>query len=137
VLLRCLHGQATVSTRLLDGRSIIRSLGAVRLRSALVQPRRPMRNGKQLLRLLRWADGGSCSLLRWDSIYLHPASPGSATVLRDVTEFLRQAPCLEVNLLESGDTLLIDNWRFLHGRSPAPQECRRRVVERVYLKEIR
>ena len=39
VLLRCLHGQATVSTRLLDGRSIIRSLGAVRLRSALVQPR--------------------------------------------------------------------------------------------------
>lgn len=135
-LLRCVRGVANIRTRLLDGKSIIAKVGAERLRSALVQPRRPMRNGKQLLRLLGWSDACSCDILRWDSIYLHPASPASARTFGEVAELLRAAPCAEINLLEPGDALLIDNWRFLHGRSPAGEGAEKRHLERVYLKEL-
>jgi len=96
-----------------------------------------MRNGKQLLRLLGSSDDFSRDLLRWDSIYLHPASPASSKVFGEVLEFLREARSVEVNLLERGDTLLIDNWRCLHGRSAAREEDRTRHIERVYLKGVR
>jgi L-asparagine oxygenase len=137
LLLRCIHGTATVFTRLLDGQALIKQVGANRLHTALAQPRRPMRNGKQLLRLLAWSDVSSCNLLRWDSIYLHPASAASADVFAEVFQFLREAPYTNVNLLEPGDTLLVDNWRYLHARSAATEEDRERHLERVYLKEVR
>lgn len=136
ILLRCLRGADNVSTRILDGRHLVDTFGSDRLCATLVQPRRPMRNGKQLLRLLR-SDDSSCDLLRWDSIYLHPASRLSAQVFGGVIEFLRDARPLEVNLEGPGDTLLIDNWRCLHGRSAASEKDGGRHIERVYLKEIR
>jgi L-asparagine oxygenase len=58
IALRCLRGVDRVTTRVLDGRMLIERLGINALRMALVQPRRPLRNGKQLLRLLeRFGDG--------------------------------------------------------------------------------
>ena len=137
ILLRCIRGAEHVSTRILNGRHLIGTFGSDRLYATLVQPRRPMRNGKQLLRLLGSSDDFSRDLLRWDSIYLHPASPASSKVFGEVLEFLREARSVEVNLLERGDTLLIDNWRCLHGRSAAREEDRTRHIERVYLKGVR
>ena len=136
LLLRCIRGAPSVSTRLLDGQSIVAKIGAERLRSTLVQPRRPMHNGKQLLRLLGRSHARSCDILRWDCIYLRPASPASARTFGEVVELLSVSPYAEINLLEPGDTLLIDNWRFLHGRSQAGEEAEKRHIERVYLKEL-
>jgi hypothetical protein len=136
ILLRCIRGTENVATRILDGQHVVDTFGSDKLCATLVQPRRPMRNGKQLLRLLR-SDDFSRDLLRWDSIYLHPASRLSAKVFGGVLEFLRDARPLEVNLLGPGDTLLIDNWRCLHGRSAASERDGTRHIERVYLKEVR
>ena len=137
ILLRCIRGAANVSTRLLDGQAVISHVGGERLRAALVQPRRPMRNGKQLLRLLGSSSAFSCDVFRWDSVYLHPATPESVKLFAEVVGFLREARHLEVSLLQPGDTLLIDNWRYLHGRSPAAEKDGERHLERVYLKEVR
>jgi hypothetical protein len=37
---------------------------------------------------------------------------------------------------DPGDTLIVDNWRCLHGRSDVPDEAMDRHLERVYLSEI-
>ncbi len=136
-LLRCIRGSEHVTTRILDGRFLVDALGSHTLRATLVQPRRPMRNGKQLLRLLSLSHYSSCDLLRWDSIYLQPASESSAKVFGDILEFLGGAQPIDVSLPEPGDTLLVDNWRCLHGRSATSDKDRARHYERVYLKEVR
>jgi alpha-ketoglutarate-dependent taurine dioxygenase len=135
-LLRCIRGSKHVSTRLFDGSLVVRALGTDALRTAIVQPRRSMRNGKQLLPLLGRCREVSRNFLRWDSIYLRPASLKSSKVFSNVLEFLRACQPLEIFLLDHGDMLLVDNWRFLHGRSTA-QFDDFRCIERIYLKEVR
>ena len=136
VLLRCIRGTEHVATRILDGRQLIEAIGRDQLCATLVQPRRPMRNGKQLLRILGKPVESSCELLRWDSIYLHPATRRSSKIFGDLREFLSHARPKEVNL-QKGDTLLLDNWRCLHGRSAVTEKERARLIERVYLTEVR
>jgi alpha-ketoglutarate-dependent taurine dioxygenase len=43
---------------------------------------------------------------------------------------------LNVLLLQPGDTLLIDNWRMLHGRSEVSTQSTSRIIDRVYLAEV-
>lgn len=40
-------------------------------------------------------------------------------------------------LKNPGDTLIIDNWTTLHGRSEVEKSSNDRVIERVYLREIK
>ena len=96
-----------------------------------------MRNGKQLLRLLERFDDFRCEVMRWDSLYLCPASRLAADVFEDVKAFLSGAEHVEVKLCEPGDTLIIDNWRCLHGRSAVLQAGESRRIDRVYLTELR
>ncbi|HAH95942.1 MAG TPA: hypothetical protein DCL69_03455, partial [Firmicutes bacterium] len=35
-----------------------------------------------------------------------------------------------------GDTLVIDNWRMLHARSPVPAGREDRKIQRVYLESL-
>ncbi len=39
----------------------------------------------------------------------------------------------KVQLVHAGDTLVIDNWRALHGRSRVPESALLRKLERVYI----
>ncbi len=137
VTLRCISGAPHVATLVLDGQALVANVGADALRMALVQPRRPMRNGKQLLRLLERSGDSSPDLIRWDGLYLRPASSMAASVYEMVRSFLARAKPTEVALLEPGDTLIIDNWRCLHGRSSAVKDAGMRRIDRVYLKELR
>ena len=41
-----------------------------------------------------------------------------------------------LTLVKNGDTVIIDNWRCLHGRSKVPESEMDRKLERVYLSEI-
>lgn len=137
VALRCIRGAPNVATRVLDGRALVANVGADTLRMALVQPRRPMRNGRQLLRLLERFGDSSCDLIRWDSLYLRPASTLALAVFEEIQGLLSRAWPTEVTLLDQGDTLVIDNWRCLHGRSPATEDAGMRRIDRIYLKELR
>lgn len=132
--LRCLRGSANVATRLFDGQALIEAIGADRLRMTLVQPRRPLRNGKQLLRLLEKRE--ALLALRWDSLYLCPASRFSSDIVTQVNSFLAAAEPTEITLTDPGDTLVIDNWRFLHGRSSASGSTSDRRIGRAYLKTL-
>jgi len=136
VVLRCISGSKSVSTRILDGSTLVKQLGKVRLRRTLVQPRRPLRNGRQLLRLLERVDSADLERLRWDSIFLIPSNAFAASVVAEVRDVLACAEPLEISLEERGDTLVLDNWRLLHGRSPITEGGLTRLLNRGYLEVL-
>lgn len=136
LVLRCIQGASEVGTGLIDGNSLIQNLGSTLLRRALVQPRRPLCNGKQLLRLLDCLDNCDTPVLRWDSIYLRPATVTSEAAFTLVSKHIASMAVDDVVLLAPGDTLVVDNWRMIHRRSPVPKSAKNRHIDRVYVGEL-
>ena len=132
IALRCVKGAPDVATRIFDGNLMVDELTASMMHRILVQPRRPMRNGKQFLRLLSFINS-NVPMMRWDSIFLRPATAFSETAYATVKEFVQGIVSEEIVLLNRGDTLIFDNWRMLHGRSPAPECAADRHIDRVYM----
>jgi L-asparagine oxygenase len=133
IALRCIKGAQDVATRIFDGNLMVEEIGATLMHRILVQPRRPLRNGKQLLRLLDFFDAYDSPILRWDSIFLRPATAESEAAHTTVRDYIADIIPKEIVLLTLGDTLIIDNWRMLHGRSPAPAPTADRHIDRVYM----
>jgi alpha-ketoglutarate-dependent taurine dioxygenase len=135
LLLRCVVGAEGVATRLLDGNGMVASIGASALRRAIVQPRRPLAGNRALLRLLD-SRGGTREFLRWDQLFLVPATPAGAVTFGQMLVCLARVESTHVTLAKAGDTLLIDNWRMLHGRSLVGPEHSDRRIDRVYLDKL-
>lgn len=134
LLLRCFTGYADVPTQLIDGRALINAVTLDILGRAIFKPRRPRDGALALLRLCEPADNGH--RLRWDEVFLKPASKiGDIARLR-VQEWLATCEPTPISLTNVCDTLLIDNWRMLHARSPIPAGREGRAIERVYLEEL-
>lgn len=134
--LRCIKGASGVATSVFDGNLMIEDIGPTSLRRTLVQPRRPLSNGKQLLRLLDYLEGSDTGVLRWDNIFLHPATADSEKTHSLVAAYIKSVAAKDVVLLTPGDTLIIDNWRMIHRRSPVPAGAADRHIDRVYLGEL-
>ena len=133
--LRCVVGTQEVATRLIDSRVLIASVGENDLRRALVRPRRPFKRNRPLLRLLSRSESGA-TLFRWDSLFLVPETDASAKICETVAEYLDSSELIEVLLGQPGDTLIVDNWRMLHGRSPVSLVNEERQIERAYFGAI-
>jgi L-asparagine oxygenase len=56
--------------------------------------------------------------------------------MSDVLDLLKDTPCIAVALREPGDTLIVDNWRLLHGRSRITFDATARVLKRAYLRVL-
>src|SRR5262249_10274535 len=110
--LRCMVGMAEVATLVLDGNDLVAEIGATSMRRALVQPRRRLGGVKALLRLRECIDGFR-SLIRWDGLFLRPATVSSRETCRAVTTYLCSVMPRRISLLNAGDTLILDNWRML------------------------
>lgn len=134
LMLRCVRGHSEVQTTLMDGYEIVASVGSSVLSRTLVQPRRPI-NGKRAL-LAIWDRHAGRGRVRWDEEYLRAASSGGAEGMARMRKEIQHAVAIPIALHRRGDTLLIDNWRMLHGRSDVPTACRNRVIERVYLETV-
>lgn len=78
-------------------------------------------------------DGGYAGL-RWDYLFLKPLNQAAIRVgesIKSIQEIRR----IDVCLADPGDTLIIDNWRMLHGRSSVPSATHRRL-ERIYVSKL-
>jgi L-asparagine oxygenase len=64
------------------------------------------------------------------------ANRHSEDVTRKLSDVLDRATPDEHYLISSGDTLILDNWRVLHGRAPVPDTAAQRHIERVYLSSL-
>lgn len=134
LLLRCLTGYQEVATHLIDGYSIVDTVTPDVLTRAIFKPRRPRNGELALLRLCAPTDEGFC--FRWDEVFLRPASRIGDIAVGRVKEELRRCGQLSISLVKAGDTLLIDNWRMLHSRSPIPIEIEDRKIQRIYLEGL-
>jgi L-asparagine oxygenase len=133
LMLRCLNGSNAVVTHIVSGETLIAEIGFSSLSRCLCYPRRPVAGGLHLLQLIEQANGSAPRLLRWDSLYLKPANRYSEQVFNEVNSWLKNTPIQEHILVDTGDTLILDNWRVLHGRSEIPAELTSRVIERIYM----
>jgi hypothetical protein len=101
---------------------------------AIFKPRRPMSGSIRLLRLCENIEDGFC--LRWDEVFLQPASKIGEIAKGLVRDYLARINPESIALVRPGDTLLIDNWRMLHARSQVAAEQHDRKLERVYLEKL-
>ena len=133
LVLRCIVGSDDVHTNIMSWEPLIARLGVDTLRKAVFCGRSdPGTSG--LVRAISHHRGSE--ILRWDSVFLKPLNQ-NAHLLTDLMTDPRSYGSLIKVLLESpGDTLIIDNWRMLHGRSEVPSHSMMRYIERVYLSEL-
>ena len=129
--LRCVVGSRHVATNLVDVKDLISAVGRANLIRALVRPRRPLKRNLPLLRLLARLKDGS-EIFRWDSLFVAPATNESKAVCETVKDHLASFEPIEMRLENPGDTLILDNWRMLHGRSEVSATDELRRVERAY-----
>jgi hypothetical protein len=134
LLLRCVTGYVDVSTLLLDGQAIFDAVTLDILTRAIFKPRRPRDGRVTLLRLCEPTDDGYC--FRWDDVFLKPASRIGDIAGQRIKEQLPKCQPLSIALARPGDTLLIDNWRMLHARSPIPADREDRKIQRIYLENL-
>jgi alpha-ketoglutarate-dependent taurine dioxygenase len=136
LVLRCLRGSTEVHTRILNAATVERAAGDSVMKRALVKPRHLPHYIPVCILPLRLSGLGSNSI-RWDSVFLKPVN-GMASKLFEVIANLDNDKTLGVNLalVNHGDTLIIDNWRALHGRSSVPSHAEMRRIERLYLSAL-
>lgn len=132
ILLRCIKGCSSVATKLLDGNELVGDLGKRTLERTLVKPRRPI-NGE--IPLMRVFQSGTPSLFRWDNTFIVPASPAGKDGVFSIKLKIEEADKKHVYLHQKADSLVIDNWRMLHGRSKITDGYEDRIIERVYLED--
>lgn len=136
LLLRCERGDPDARTHVIDGRSIVAAIGTNSLTRCLARPRRPMNGEFQLLPILQESSDRDQQCLRWDSIYLRPSNASALAIFQQIGECLSRLLPTSEALLNKGDTLLLDNWRVLHGRSPVQNAASPRKIYRVYLQSL-
>ena len=135
LLLRCVRGFADVPTLLIDGQAVADAVSLDLMRRAVVRPRRPQNGEMRLLRLSQNGDAG-IGLLRWDDVFLKPASRVGELASRQVRERLKVIEPMAIAMIEAGDTLVVDNWRMLHARPAITTERENRRLDRVYLGDV-
>lgn len=134
LMLRCVKGYPDVPTLLLDSRVLQQRLGTEVMKRAVVRPRRPQAGEVRLLRLLQGE--AEESLLRWDTVYLRPASRIGEIAFADMARCIGDASPQPVVMVDHGDTMIIDNWRMLHARPAIPPGRYDRCLERIYLRSL-
>ena len=139
LMLRCQKGAQTTATRLLESTALASAAGTATLRQALVRPRRTLRAlPSDILSILPLSFCmGGVSGVRWDSTFLVPMNEAAsqiAGIMQNKTWCSSKG--MSLTLTERGDTLLLDNWRFLHGRSSISAKDIGRRLDRIYLSEV-
>ncbi len=140
VLLRCIEGSRSVLTYLLSAQDFLAKHLSLRDASRAIFARRSPPHSVLSTRI-GCVDSG---FIRWDPVFLVPVGP----VARSALSMLASAPGrafpqpdrngqVAIALCEVGSTLIFDNWRMVHARSSVPKQATSRVVERVYLSELK
>jgi L-asparagine oxygenase len=133
LMLRCSRGDANTQTQIVDGKLVIESLSSSVLARCLARPRRPLKGSLQLLPIWQASSKPNQQFIRWDSIYLKPANEHALAIFRRIDACLSSIQPVAKILLNKGDTLLLDNWRVLHGRSQVQNLESSRRIHRLYL----
>lgn len=134
LILRCKVGTPDVFTELLHWSRIIGLVGKATLQKAVFRSRKSRNGFSGLVRALSHYD--HTELFRWDSLFLKPLNQHAEKLVAVMADMATGEAPTRVLLSDPGDTVLIDNWKMLHGRSAVPNLSKDRHVERAYLTEV-
>ncbi|GAW96558.1 MULTISPECIES: TauD/TfdA family dioxygenase [Colwellia] len=131
LMLRCVRGFEQVSTKVLPLKYILDQLFELGLRRAVAQPRSNGSNTKScLLPLLFKINNQRC--IRWDSLFLEAVNDNVKRIQHVMLKNETWDMAIDIKLVDSGDTLILNNHSNFHARSNIPKECIDRELERVY-----
>ena len=130
LLLRCVN-PANVQTKILHSRNLIDDKNADLARRAIFRPRRRI-DGR--LTMLKLYERG---LFRWDSEFIRPVSRSAGVLAASLSARIASCKAHGVTMSRSGDCILIDNWKCLHGRSEVSELSEHRLIERAYLSSLK
>jgi L-asparagine oxygenase len=133
-LLRCIEGARGVFTRVLLWDAILLSFSLSALQRTVFAGRKKRIGCCSLVRGLLSHD--TENVFRWDPVFLKPLNAPARELAMLMKDSKWAKAATEISLCHPGDTILIDNWRALHGRSPVPEGATARLLQRVYLSEI-
>jgi len=125
-MLRCVFGDASVTTPLIHHRDFLDHVPQKSIERARFRPRRPLGGEMFLVRMLHQG------IFRWDELFLVPDNSAACDVRAAVNVNTALSRAQEVTLARPAHTILIDNWSVLHGRSPVPTHAMNRRIERAY-----
>lgn len=134
LVLRCIKGSSDVATTLISSSLILSSIDKNILKRAVVSPRR-LDKKPCLLPLIFTVN--DVVAFRWDSLFLNPVNKQARLIFKSMETITSESNITKLLYLsESGDTLIIDNWKNLHGRTSVKEKDTNREIERVYLEDI-
>ncbi|MDG9882289.1 hypothetical protein CSV86_007160 [Pseudomonas putida CSV86] len=133
LMLRCRLGDPSVTTCLLPWSYLAEQASHI-INRAIVAPRRKHPAQAICPLAVRYRKDGQVGF-RWDSLFLRPLNQ-AAEALADVLQARARIDRIAIALSDPGDTLIIDNWHMLHGRSEVPQRALKRHIERIYLSSL-
>lgn len=131
-LLRCLQGSPRVFTHILTADTLAVNIGQKLLRNAVLLPSRRIPSVPYCPLPMVFFRKGIMGI-RWDQLFLKPFNDAAATVADAILNKQWKGSIKSVALVDYGDTLVIDNWRILHGRSSVDKKSTNRKIERIYL----
>jgi len=135
-ILRARVGSESVSTNLLSSAAVLTLVPSNIVRRALTRPRQWGMNQPHCLLPLIFSVKGVTGI-RWDSVFLIPVNEPCREVAYAMSKAVWDRADLQTfKLSDPGDTLIVDNWRNLHGRSKVPHSALGRRIERLYLSEL-
>jgi L-asparagine oxygenase len=135
LVLRCIRPATGVLTVVEHHASALAGISPIAIRRALYRPRRKSSGKICLLRLMQ--PFGTRVIFRWDPLFITPANNDATEIANYLRSHQLDRCANRFCFNQSSDTLLIDNWTTLHGRTSVSQADLGRIVERVYLTEIK
>lgn len=134
LLLRCLVGAEDVLTNLLPCAYALDLVGKPALQKAVFRSRRREYACSGLVRAISYHHREE--IFRWDPIFLQPLNRNARSLKTVMHDPACNKLLMTVRLTKPGDTIIIDNWHMLHGRSSVSDCSKGRHIERVYLSEV-
>jgi alpha-ketoglutarate-dependent taurine dioxygenase len=134
LLLRCVVGCNDVFTHVLPWTPIVELVGRTTLQKAVLSARKRRIGFSSLVRAM--SRHHQAEVLRWDPIFLRPLNQHARALASVMLDPIWNTTAVKILLLQPGDTLVLDNWRMLHGRSQVSAQSTARNIERVYLSEV-
>ena len=136
LLLRCIRGFKDVKTIIVDASIFEDKIGKEILKFSMVTPRRKSRSQKIYPLPTKFKIGKDYGI-RWDMLFLQPINSVAREVYRRMSSISWSGSEIgSVCLEKAGNTLIVDNWRMLHGRSSVPANAMSRKIQRIYLDNI-
>jgi len=131
LLLYCVTPSILVTTSVLLAAPLFSEENENDVRRSLFRPRRRLDGRLSPLRL------HENNFYRWDTLFLRPLSNLSELLQKKIKQRISESVPHNIVLANTGDCLLIDNWKTFHARSAIPPEAMNREIERVYLSELK